>query len=292
MTRTGGLRAPGSLLAVALLSAIACSSTATPMTVHCGADTDGCGCPYGPSAAETSASVSCDPTTFPGTTCCADAGWPSDATSCACRTGDVYCGIVAAYFTDGSAACVCSTVPQATGEQPGVTCYPGASTTMATLGLCCMFPGGDCACGAGLHTCGAGGSPVTTCSAASFPAPSHTCASPEVEVASCSTGTSGAPLDAGNASGDGPAFGSCTSNADCDPMYQFCQKATCDDAAVGQCATRPGQRDTYYCSPADGGGTVCGCDGQTWPYACLVNAEGFNVAHEGPCSGAEGGAGD
>jgi hypothetical protein len=56
--------------------------------------------------------------------------------------------------------------------------------------------------------------------------------------------------------------------------------------------TRPGQRDTYYCSPADGGGPVCGCDGQTWDYGCLANAEGINVASEGDCPASDGGAGD
>lgn len=263
------------------------------MTVSCAPGWDGCSCTYEPSSTAASASVSspCDPTAFPGTTCCADPGWPSTATGCSCQTGDIYCGLVPSYFTDGTAGCVCSTYPHAAGEQPGATCYPGASTVMATLGLCCMFPGGDCACGAGLHTCGGGGSPVTTCSAASFPAPTHTCASPGIEVSSCSAGAAAAPLDGGGASSDAAAFGSCTSNADCDPTYEFCQKATCDDAAVGECATRPGQRETVYCSAADGGGPVCGCDGQTWPYACVANAQGVNVASEGPCAGGDGGAG-
>ena len=39
----------------------------------------------------------------------------------------------------------------------------------------------------------------------------------------------------------------------------------------------PGMQSTYYCSPIDGGGLVCGCDGMTYPYACIANAEGVDV---------------
>jgi hypothetical protein len=279
------------LLVAAALAAVACTSEG-PMVVLCGEASGGCTCSVEPSAsASASSSVTCDPTAFPGTTCCADPGWPSESTFCSCYTQAVYCGIVAGYFTDGSAGCVCSTFERTAGEQPGATCYPGGSTTMASLGLCCVFPNGDCACGAGLHTCGSGVSAVTTCSAANFPAPTHTCTSPQVELSSCSTGSAGMPVDGGGATTDAPSFGACASNADCDPTYQFCQKGACD-AAEGQCVTRPGQRDTYYCSPADGGGPVCGCDGQTWSYACLANAEGINVASEGDCPMSDGGAGD
>jgi hypothetical protein len=74
-------------------------------------------------------------------------------------------------------------------------------------------------------------------------------------------------------------------------MYQFCLKSSCDAAASGTCSTRPGQRQTYYCSPVDGGGPVCGCDGQTWSYACVANAQGINVAYEGPCASGDAGGG-
>jgi hypothetical protein len=94
----------------------------------------------------------------------------------------------------------------------------------------------------------------------------------------------------GDTGHDGTVSGvSCTSNADCDPMFQFCLKGSCDPAAKGTCATRPGQRATFYCSEADAGGLVCGCDGKTWPYACVVNAQGINVASEGACPLPEGG---
>jgi hypothetical protein len=38
---------------------------------------------------------------------------------------------------------------------------------------------------------------------------------------------------------------------------------------------------------------VCGCDGQTWAYACVAHAQGINVASQGPCPMLDaGGAGD
>lgn len=274
----------GSLFAASV--PIACGSHTVTTAVTCQRDSDGCSC----EAFESSTSPpppACDTTAFPGTTCCADPGWPSPTTSCACRTGDTYCGIVKGYFTDGSDGCVCALFPPTPGAATGLTCYPGGSTTQSSLGVCCKFPNGDCACGSGLHTCGGGGAPVSTCSAANFPPKSSTCSGGRTTVASCATGTGGPPTDAGSQpESDVVSFGSCTSNADCDPQYQFCEKATCD-AATGTCVERPGQAQTFFCSPADGGGQVCGCDGATWPYACIANAEGVNVASEGPCPSAD-----
>jgi hypothetical protein len=271
---------------------LACGRTPTPMTVHCGPGWEGCACFVEISSDAQTSPVACNPTAFPGTTCCAEPGWPSLATTCSCDTDEIYCGIVPGYFTDATSGCVCAPHPQSAGEQPGLTCYPGASTMQATLGICCMFPNGQCACGAGLHTCGMGGSEVTTCSAANFPPPSHTCPAGKTTVASCSEQDAGLPGDFGiSAQGDAMPFGSCSSNADCDPTFQFCQKTSCDSAAMGTCATRPGQRATFYCSADVGGGPVCGCDGQTWGYGCLANAEGINVASPGPCAAFDGGAG-
>jgi hypothetical protein len=292
MTRTfATLGSNASALIVAsILWPIGCSSTPPSMAVICGAGWDGCSCYAEPSSTPRSAPAECDPVAYAGTTCCADPGWPSVTTTCACHTGDIYCGIVPAYFTDGTDGCVCAPYPTMAGEKPGATCYPGASTMTATLGICCMFPNGECACGAGLHTCGMGGAPVTTCSAANFPAPTHACASGKVLLASCSVDDAGAPLDSGTPPTDALPSGSCTSNTDCDPMFQFCQKPTCDATATGMCAVRPGQRQTYFCSPEDGGGPVCDCEGRTWDYACLANAEGINIASQGPCPMTDGGA--
>jgi hypothetical protein len=93
-----------------------------------------------------------------------------------------------------------------------------------------------------------------------------------------------------DASLEGASGPGCTSNADCDPTLQFCKKASCDPTAPGTCAVRPGQRATVYCSDADAGGLVCGCDGQVYDYACIANAQGINVASEGACALPEGGA--
>jgi hypothetical protein len=262
---------------------IACTSTYT--AVNCDTSVQGCACTAFTSSGSPPPSA-CDPTAFPGTTCCADPGWPSLTTGCACRTGTIFCGIVPAYFTNGADGCVCGPFQYTPGEMPGATCFPGASTTQSSVGICCMYPSGECACAAGPHTCETGAAAVTTCSAANFPPPG-TCTSGRVNVASCSAGA--APIDSGTPESDVSSFGSCTSNADCDPMFQFCLKGTCDPTATGTCATRPGSQQTFYCSPTDGGGPVCGCDGQTWPYACIANGEGINVAAPGPCASSDAG---
>lgn len=83
--------------------------------------------------------------------------------------------------------------------------------------------------------------------------------------------------------------GGCASNADCNPTTQFCLKTTCG-AATGTCAVRPGQRATAYCTPPSSPMLACGCDGMTYDYACLANAEGVNIASEGACPLPEGGA--
>jgi hypothetical protein len=82
---------------------------------------------------------------------------------------------------------------------------------------------------------------------------------------------------------------SCVTSEDCNPLVEFCEKNSCEATAVGTCAVMPGMRATYYCAPDDGGGLVCGCDGQTWPYACIAHAQAINVASEGPCPLPEGG---
>ena len=259
------------LVTVAL--AVACASSHTTLVTTCSGGTIGCSC----TASEgTGASEgTCDTAVVLGGTCCADPGWPSASTTCSCHGDTIFCGVVESYFTDGSSACVCGTSPHVDGKA-GATCYPGGTMASATLGICCMFPTGECACGAGLHTCGGGGTAVTTCSAQNFATTIHACASPSRPVTSCSADGSAVVTDAGTVC-------ACTSNTDCDPQYQFCQKTSCDVSSAGTCATRPGLRETFYCSPTDGGGPVCGCDGKTWAYACIANAQGINVATVGAC---------
>jgi hypothetical protein len=262
-----------SVLVGGLLAAVACSHEAV-LGVVCQPAGAGCFC-YASMASSPLTTAACDETAFPSTTCCATPGWPSQTTTCTCSPNVVACGVVSGYFSDGSDGCVCERGGGPT-QAPGATCFPGGSTTTTSLGICCMFASlNECACGAGLHTCGDGGSPVTTCSAANFPAPS-VCLGGRVAVTSCSAGS--APTDAAVQE----AAASCTSNADCDPTFQFCDKKSCD-ASTGTCAGRPGQKQTYYCNAADGGGSVCGCDGLTYPGTCFANAEGVSVAKNAPC---------
>jgi hypothetical protein len=95
--------------------------------------------------------------------------------------------------------------------------------------------------------------------------------------------------DASDAPAEGPALSTeggvpCRLSSDCaDVPSTFCQKDSCDPNVVGTCSIIPGTQSTGYCSPADGGGFVCGCNGQTYPYACIAHAEQVNVASQGPC---------
>lgn len=101
-------------------------------------------------------------------------------------------------------------------------------------------------------------------------------------------GSDGSPPDiVPDASSDGR---SCFGNSDCDPTLEFCEKDGCAAAAAGVCAPRPGMRATSYCSPG-GDLPVCGCDGVTYSYACLANAQGVNVASAGACPLPDGGGG-
>jgi hypothetical protein len=56
----------------------------------------------------------------------------------------------------------------------------------------------------------------------------------------------------------------------------------------GTCALVPGTRETGFCSPEND--FVCGCDGNTYDYPCLAHAMSVNIASQGPCPLAEGGA--
>ena len=84
----------------------------------------------------------------------------------------------------------------------------------------------------------------------------------------------------------------CRQSSDCANVpATFCQKDSCDPSVIGTCAVIPGTRETGYCSPPDGGYSfVCGCDGHTYPYACIAHAEQVNIASQGPCPLPEGGS--
>lgn len=57
----------------------------------------------------------------------------------------------------------------------------------------------------------------------------------------------------------------------------------CDVAdGMGVCMEVP-SRCTYEFRP------VCGCDGETYPTACVAHSKSVSVAHEGECEAADGG---
>jgi hypothetical protein len=187
------------LLVVSLAVACGSSSSNSPNVTVCEALVDNCLCASEPAGNQPGSVKACNPTTFPGTTCCSDPGWPASG-SCWCDSGAIYCGVVHGYFaaSDGgtSDGCVCSSMPETGSMQAqGATCYPGGTTTPGTaLGTCCFFPAGApgtgsvdvCACEAGLHPCGAGGMAVQSCSAANFPTTPPACPSSSKPVSGCS----------------------------------------------------------------------------------------------------------
>ena len=69
----------------------------------------------------------------------------------------------------------------------------GTTTAGDGRGICCLFSADapnslgipSCSCAAGLHTCGAGGTQVESCSAASIPMTTATCGAGSTQVASC-----------------------------------------------------------------------------------------------------------
>lgn len=95
--------------------------------------------------------------------------------------------------------------------------------------------------------------------------------------------------DGGLAADGSPSGVPCKRSSDCASVANaFCQKDSCDPAAEGTCAVIPGTRATGYCQPATD--FVCGCDGKTYEYPCLAHAMSVNIASQGPCALAEGGA--
>jgi hypothetical protein len=184
-----------------LLVVVACSSSSAPPNVLvCEALVDNCLCASEPAGNQPGSVKACNPTAFPGTTCCSDPTWPGSG-SCWCDSGAIYCGVVKGYVMTSDAgagedACVCSSMPETGSMQaPGATCYPdGTTTSGSSFGTCCFFPPdapgalgvAACICAAGIHPCGAGGMSVQSCSATNFPAASPTCPSGSKVVAGCS----------------------------------------------------------------------------------------------------------
>ena len=115
------------------------------------------------------------------------------------------------------------------------------------------------------------------------------CSSPSLVGPSAQANLDAGSDGSGGSLVDSGATKACVTSEDCNPLVEFCEKGSCDPSASGVCALRPGMSATYYCSPDDGGGLVCGCDGQTYAYACIAQAEAINVASQGPCPLPDGG---
>ena len=85
----------------------------------------------------------------------------------------------------------------------------------------------------------------------------------------------GAGLTTGDPTGSDDG---CTSNDDCDAQaYCDFPDEQCGGGSSGDCELRPEQ-----CLEIDA--PVCGCDGQSYPNACLAASVGIDVASDGPCS--------
>jgi hypothetical protein len=106
-----------------------------------------------------------------------------------------------------------------------------------------------------------------------------------IALTACGHDKPSAPVDGDDAVDvryDGGTLGApCTVNTDCDPLLEFCGKDVCDPTTVGVCVARAGGHATALCTPVNQ--IVCGCDGVTYPYACIANSYGVNIASLGPC---------
>jgi hypothetical protein len=93
-------------------------------------------------------------------------------------------------------------------------------------------------------------------------------------------GTAGSGGAGSGGAGKGGAPGNCKSDNDCD-RDAYCKKATCE-AMQGTCTMRGPE-----CRGASAAfEPVCGCDGITYWNSCVIEHEGFSVASQGECTGA------
>ena len=109
----------------------------------------------------------------------------------------------------------------------------------------------------------------------------HACPDLWAPVCGCDDVTHGNSCEAAAAGAAVAAKGECPppkcgTNADC-AKSELCQKpdGACDE--TGWCEARPTICPTLW-------DPVCGCDGETWPNACSMNASGVTKLHDGACA--------
>ncbi len=187
---------------------------------------------------------SCNPTAFPGTTCCADGAWPTGG-SCSCEGTTVLCGIVPKFFGE-LPGCVCApgglSNPSSANQVAGATCEPGSWESPAgAFGACCFYPADDpagdgaavCACGPS-SGCETGSMKVASCSASSFPPPAAPgCSDGTHQVQSCFDS------DAGVTAGDTGATGPGDTGTAVDSSRPTPEAGVCGASTAGACNQLP-----------------------------------------------------
>lgn len=177
--------------------AFACAQSPAPTAPYCQSIPTGCICAVQETPPSSAEAKTCKGDMLPDMACCADPSWPTSGT-CQCLTSSIFCGVVPGYEPAANGqpamdACVCSNdpVPQQT---IGPSCYANGTTSSGPgLGGCCSFsadaPGAAgipaCICAPGIHTCGTGGTPIDSCTPATFPAPPATCTQGTKQVTAC-----------------------------------------------------------------------------------------------------------
>jgi hypothetical protein len=188
------------------------------------------------------------------------------STSCS-SSFDPVCGCDAVTYDNACLAAAAGVGVLDTGPCAGALACGAGGPTCAS-GQFCKRPDGTCGDVAGTctpipTTCPAIVDPVCGCNGTTY---SSACVADAAGVTVQSDGPCVPTLACGGGS-----------SLVC-PAGQFCQSAvgTCSSGAVGTCAEQP-----LICPITIN--PVCGCDGTTYPNACLAEAAGVTVNHTGSC---------